>query len=434
METSSSIPILVGLFFLLLMSAFFSASETAYSSLNLIRLKSMAVQGKKRAVQALWLSEHYDKLLSTVLVGNNIVNIASSALATVLLVGWFGNAGVTLATIIMTILVLFFGEISPKTLAKEQPEAFALFAAPLLRLLLVILTPVNALFSAWKRFLLRIFHIGGAQNMTEEELLAYVEEAHEEGGINEDEAGMIRQAIEFDEMEAGEILTPRVDITAVAMDDPPEGIAALFHETGYSRLPVYDRSMDDIRGVLIQKDFHYYVQQGGQSLESVLKPVVFATKQVKISKLLKQLQIKKTHMAVIVDEYGGTVGLVTIEDILEELVGEIWDEHDEVVQTVVDEGNGIYRILGSADLHELETLFDMQGKYESATVGGWVVETLGRFPENGESFEAEGLKITVTNTVRQRVLEVRAQKALPHTEEQPAETKEEERQTDRKNR
>ncbi len=410
METNGSLPLLIALLILLLLSAFFSASETAYSSLNMIRLRQMAENGKRGAKRALELSEKYDKLLSTVLVGNNVVNIASSALATVLFVGWFGNVGVSLSTLTMTVLVLFFGEISPKTLAKEQPEAYAQFASPVLWVLMVVFTPVNAMFAGWKKLLLRIFHINGEQNMTEEELLAYVEEAHEDGGINEVEAGMIRQVIEFDDLEAGEILTPRVDMAAVAMDDPPEGIAELFYETGYSRLPVYENSSDDIKGMVLHKDFFREVQGRGKSLASIVKPVVFAAKQVKISKLLEQLQQKKTHMAVIIDEYGGTLGLVTIEDILEELVGEIWDEHDEVIETVEELPGGTLRILGSADIEELLERFGMEDAFESSSVGGWVLEILGHFPQQNETFDHDGLHVTVSKTLRQRVMEVLVQR------------------------
>ncbi len=406
METSNSLPLLLALFCLLLASAFFSASETAFSSLNPVRLKSMVGAGKRGAARALHLSERYDVLLSTVLVGNNIVNIASTSLATVLFVGWFGNMGVTLATASMTVLVLFFGEVSPKTLAKENPEQFAILAAPVLAALCWLFTPVNAMFAAWKRLLLRVFHIQGGQNMTEEELLAYVDEARAEGGINAAEAGMIRQAIEFDDLDAGEILTPRVDIVAVALDDPPGGIEALFRESGFSRLPVYGRSLDDIKGVLLQKDFWHEVQQQGVSLESVVKPVLFVSKQAKIAHLLEQLQQKNMHMAVIVDEYGGTLGLVTVEDILEELVGEIWDEHDEVVEPFTEEASGAWRVLGSTDIDDFMEKFQLAGEFESSTVGGWVMEVLGRFPEVGERFTYEGLHVEVAQTVKQRVLEI----------------------------
>ncbi len=408
METDSSLPLIASLGFLLLMSAFFSASETAYSSLNPVRLKSMITTGEnaKGATRALTLVGRYDKLLSTVLVGNNIVNIASSSLATVLFVGWFGNAGVSLATLVMTVLVLMFGEVSPKTLAKEQPEKFAIFAALPLMALSTVLRPVNAFFSAWKRLLLRLFHIKGGQNMTEEELLAYVDEAHEDGGINEVEAGMIRQVIEFNDLEVDDILTPRVDMLSVSLEDSMETIERTFHESGFSRLPVYGRSEDNIKGVLLQKDYWFEVIKQKKSLEEVVKPVVFVTKQVKISKLLEQLQQKKCHIAIVVDEYGGTVGLVTVEDILEQLVGDIWDEHENVVQAITRESDSCYRVLGSTDVDDFFETFLFKGEIDSATVGGWVTEQLGRFPEVGESFLYEGWNITVTKTMRQRVLEI----------------------------
>ncbi len=424
MQTDGSIPLIIGLGVLVLLSAFFSASETAYSSLNPVRLKSMIATGQrvKTATRTLELAEKYDKLLSTVLVGNNIVNIAASSLATVLFVGWFGNAGVSLATLIMTILVLMFGEVSPKTLAKEQPEQFAMFASLPLKALSVVLSPINLFFSKWKQLLLHMFQIKGVHNMTEEELLAYVNEAHEDGGINEVEAGMIRQVIEFNDLEVDDILTPRVDMLSAALDDTQESIEGMFHESGFSRLPIYGRSEDDIKGVLLQKDYWYEVKKQGKALQNVIKPVMFVTKQIKISKLLEQLQQKKCHMAIVVDEYGGTLGLVTVEDILEQLVGEIWDEHDEVVQAIVEESENCYRVLGSADIDDFLEVFHFDGEFDSSTVGGWVVEHLGRFPQNGEAFSYEEWEITVTQTIRQRVLEIMLQKKPePQTEQAESE-------------
>ncbi len=424
MDTDSSVPLLISLGFLVLMSAFFSASETAYSSLNPVRLKSMLGTAKntKGIQRTLALAERYDKLLSTVLVGNNIVNIAASSLATVLFVGWFGNAGVSLATLIMTVVVLMFGEVSPKTLAKEQPEKFAIFASLPLTVLSAVLRPVNAFFSAWKKLLLRLFHIKGGQNMTEEELLAYVNEAHEEGGINEVEAGMIRQVIEFNDLEVDDILTPRVDMLSISLDDSLETIEGTFHESGYSRLPVYGRSEDDIKGVLLQKDYWYEVKKQGKPLENMIKPVVFVPKQIKISTLLEQLQQKKCHMAIVMDEYGGTLGLVTVEDILEELVGDIWDEHDEVVEPITVESETRYRVLGSTDIDDFLDVFHFEGEFDSSTVGGWVVEHLGRFPQDGEIFPYEGWQITVTQTVRQRVLEILVERLPEEKNEEPQDT------------
>lgn len=412
---AQSIILILSLAVLLLLSAFFSASETSYSAMNHIRLKQLAADGNKKAARALKLAQQYDKLLSSILIGNNIVNIAASSLATVLFVAYLGNLGVTVSTIVMTVLVLVFGEISPKTLAKEAPERFAMFAAPILTGLLIVFTPFTAFFSGWKKLLLKLFRINPNKNtVTEQELLSYVEEARQGGGINENEETMLRSAIEFDDVQAIEIATPRVDISAISVEDESWEIAQQFHETGYSRLPVYRDSIDDITGVILEKDFNYYVQSLNQSLSTVIRPILFITKSVKISNLLKELQNKKIHMAVILDEYGGTVGLVTIEDIIEELVGEIWDEHDQVRQDIQQLADGRYRILGGTDLDEMFELFDMSDEdATSQTAAGWAMEKLGRIPKRGDNFEANGLQVLVSDMRKNRIESLIVQKLSP---------------------
>lgn len=397
---------------MLLCSAFFSASETAYSSLNRIKLKHLAENGskgeKKAASRALALAENYDRLLSTVLIGNNIVNISASSLATVLLVNSLGKIGATVATVTMTVLILVFGEISPKTLAKETPEKFAMFAVPLLRFFMLLLSPLNRFFSWWKKFILVLFHIKVDHAVTEEELLTFVREVRQEGGINKREEDMIRQAIEFDDLCAGDILTPRVDVKAVSSDDSPETIERLFFETGHSRLPVYSESIDKITGFILQKDFHYQVIKLRKSLQSVIKPIFFTSRSMKIPRLLKTMQEKKSHIAVVVDEYGGTMGIVTVEDIVEELVGEIWDEHDHVVEPITKTGDRSYRVLGGVDLEELFALFSIETEEKrwSTTVGSWVMELSGGIPKEGAELSYKGLAVTVTKTARHRVMEV----------------------------
>jgi CBS domain containing-hemolysin-like protein len=404
---SRTVVLIAALAVLLCFSAFFSASETAFSSVNRIRLKNLAAGNNRRAKLALKLLESYDKLLSTVLVGNNIVNIASSAIATVIFVGFFGSAGVSLATLVMTVLVLIFGEISPKTLAKEFPEKAAMAFAPALQALVLIFSPVNRLVARWKRLIVRLFPAKGRRPVTEDELLTFVEEVREEGGINRQEEEMIRQVIEFDDITAGEIYTPRVDVAAVPEGAGAEDIDRAFLETGYSRLPVYRASIDNITGVMLLKDFHHEVMKGGKSPAGIVKPVVYITKSMKVSKLLKTLQKKKSHLAVLVDEFGGTMGIVTVEDIVEELVGEIWDEHDEVVENIFETNDGSFRVLGNTDLKELFAFFSLDGEPETAstTLGNWVTETLGGIPREGESFSFQGLLVTVSRVLRHRVME-----------------------------
>ncbi|GHV77634.1 hemolysin [Spirochaetia bacterium] len=405
---SDRIGIILALLALLLCSAFFSAAETAFSSLNRIKLKNLANSGNKRAALALKLAENYDKLLSTVLIGNNIVNITASALGTVLFVGIFGNAGVSIATLVITVLVLLFGEISPKTMAKEAPEGFAMFSAPILRFFVWLFLPLNRLFTLWKGFIVKLFRVTGDRSVTEEELLTFVEEVRVEGGINAREENMIRRTIEFDDLTAAEIVTPRVDMAAVDITETPERIERKFYETGFSRLPVFRETIDHIAGVLLQKDFHYGVLKQGKALEEVLKPVVFVTKSIKISRLLNKLQEKKSHMAVLVDEYGGTVGIVTIEDILEELVGEIWDEHDHVVEAITPLEPGAYRVLGNTALKDVLDLYGIENddKTNATTVGSWAIETRGGVPREGDVFSFRNLNIRVTKALRHRVLEL----------------------------
>ncbi|GHU61616.1 hemolysin [Spirochaetia bacterium] len=405
---SDRISIILALTGLLLCSAFFSASETAFSSLNRIKLKNLANSGNKRAALALRLAEQYDKLLSTVLIGNNIVNITASALGTVLFVGIFGSAGVSIATLVITVMVLLFGEISPKTMAKEAPEGFAMFSAPVLRFFIYLFLPLNRIFTLWKGFIVKLFRVKGDRSVTEAELLTFVGEVRAEGGINAQEEDMIRRTIEFDDLTAAEIVTPRVDVAAVEITEEAERIEQKFYETGFSRLPVYRENLDTIAGVLLQKDFHYGVLKQGKALGAVLKPVVFVTKSIKISRLLKTLQEKQSQMAVLVDEYGGTVGIVTIEDILEELVGEIWDEHDHVVEAITPLGAGAYRVLGNTALKDVFDLYGIENddKTNATTLGSWAIETQGGVPKEGDTFSFRNLTVRITKALRHRVLEL----------------------------
>ncbi len=407
MDSHSTTLILI-LIVLIILSAYFSATETAFSSLNRIRLKNLAAGGNKRAKLAYALSENYDELLSTILVGNNLVNIASTAIATVLFTKALGEgAGPTASTIVMTIVVLIFGEVSPKSLAKENPESFAMVSAPAIRLLITVLKPVNFLFTQLKRGLKKMFRVSSNQSMTDSELLTLVEEAEQEGGINQDESIMLRNVIEFDDIEAIDIMTPRVDVEAVSKEASKEEIAQLFRETGYSRLPVYEETIDSVVGVIHEKNFYSYVWGTDQTIESILKPAEFIPPSMKISALLKLLQQNKLHMAVIVDEFGGTEGIVTLEDVIEELVGEIWDEHDAVVQESFQKlEDDVYRVYCSTDLDDLFKFFHLHCETEASTINGWITENLDRIPAEGDSFEYEGLLFTVTRAENNRAEEI----------------------------
>ncbi len=379
-----------------IMSAYFSATETAFSTLNRIRMKNLAEKGNKKAKLVLKLSDDYNSLLSTILIGNNIVNILSSSLATVLFIKLLGeSAGPSVSTAVTTVVVLIFGEISPKSIAKEFPEKFAMFSAPLLNILRIILTPFNWLFGQWKKVLSLIFKSSEDRGITEEELLTIVEEAEQEGGLDEDESTLIRSAIEFAELEAQDILTPRIDITGIPTTATLTEVADVFAETGYSRLPLYEETIDHIIGIIYQKDFYNKIYRTGGELSSIVRPAMFVTKTKSIDSLLKELQSEKLHIAVVLDEYGGTVGIVTLEDILEELVGEIWDEHDEVTYDIQQKSDNEYLVSGGANLDDLFETLDIKAEYDVLTVSGWVMEMLDGVPEEGETFDYENLTVTV---------------------------------------
>ena len=408
---------IVILILLVILSAYFSATETAFTSLNRIRLKSKADAGNRRAALALKLVDQYNNLLSTILVGNNIVNLSASSLATVFFTeGLRLQNGAVISTVVITIVVLVFGEVSPKSLAKEYPESFAMFSAPIMRILMVILTPVNFLFSLLKKLLSKVFHKQGDSGITEEELVTMVDQAESEGGLDQHESKLIRSAIEFNDMEVDEILTPRVDIVAVEDTDSMDDIAQAFAESGYSRLPVYHEDIDDIIGVIHEKDFHAARYRGQTDVKAITGPMLYTTGNTKISELLRILQREKAHMVIVVDEYGGTEGLVTLEDIVEELVGEIWDEHDEVIEEFKKQEDGSYLISCSADLTDLFDLFSIKGECDANTISGWVMEQIGRIPEEGDHFVSDGLDVTVTKVDHRRVLEIRVE-VLPQPEE-----------------
>ena len=373
---------------LLLLSAFFSATETAFTSLNRIKMNNMANDDVKNAKLVLKLEDRYDKLLSTILIGNNIANIGMTAIATVMFVALLGGSlGPTASTVVMTVAVLIFGEISPKNIAKEHPEGFALFAAPIMRGLMWLFTPLNVFFSLWKKLLGKLFGTQENGSYTEDELITIVEEAQIGGSIGKEQQELITNAIEFDDLEAIDVITPRVDIVAVELGTSVEEIGRTFKESGLSRLPVYEDDLDNIIGIINQKDFHNYVVGENRELEQYIKPVAYVAESIKAAVLLKKMQTKKTHIAIIVDEYGGTTGLVTMEDIIEELVGKIYDEHDAIeMREVTRLYDGSYSVAGGANV---EKFFEMVGEdidINATTINGWVMIELDRLAKVGDTF------------------------------------------------
>ena len=401
----------IAIIILIMFSAYFSATETAFTSVNRIRIKNLAANGDKRAERVLELSDRYDSLLSTILIGNNLVNILITVIATLMFVELYGSLGPTIATVVTTVLILVFGEITPKSLAKEIPEKISKGFGGSIRIVMIVFTPVNYLFSAWKKFVAKAFKMDAEQGITEEELLTMVEEAETEGGLDEERSELIQNAIEFNGLEAWDILTPRVDVAAIEVDTCKDDILKIFRDSGFSRIPVYDDDIDNILGVLNQKDFHNYIYGTSADIREYVAPVVFIPETMKIPVILKKMQTTKTHMAVVIDEYGGLAGIVTLEDILEELVGEIYDEHDTVIsQEIIPLYDGSYRVKGSANVEKLFDFFDVDDYIDPVTVNGWVALELDKLPETGDCFEYRSEKklfrVRVTKADERKALEV----------------------------
>lgn len=379
-----------------IMSAYFSATETAFSTANRARLKTYAEKGNKRANLVLELIDKYDKFISTVLIGNNIVNILLTALATIVFVALVGgDAGATVSTAVSTVIVLIFGEITPKSIAKNKPEKFAMFSAPLIKVLIYVFAPLNVLFSLWRSLVSKMFKFDEESKMSQEELLTIVDEVAEEGGIDESESELIRNAIEFGELEAKDILTHRVDLEGVPSTATNEEVSERFSETKFSRLLVYEDTIDNIVGIVHQKDFYSAKGITEEKLTDIMTPPVFIHRSEKIDDLLNLLQKSKSHIAVVIDEYGGTLGIVTMEDIIEELVGDIWDEHDEVVVFFEETGENVWRTDCAVALDEFCQKFDVEAETESVSLGGFVTEQLGKIAEVGDEFDYENLHIEV---------------------------------------
>lgn len=387
----------------LILSAYFSATETAFSALSKARIKTIADKGNKRAKLVLKLSEKYDRLLSTILIGNNIVNILSASLCTTLFVFGIGaDIGPTIATVVMTVVVLIFGEITPKNIAKESPERFAMFSAPILKILIYIFMPLTYVFTAWKWLLNKMFKSKKQDVMTEEELITIVEEAEVDGAIDEAESDLIISAIEFNELEVGDVFIPRVDVVALPEGSTEDEIVKLFAQTGYSRLPVYNKEIDNIVGVLYYKDFYNLCFKKDVEVSSIYKKAEFVAKSQKVAQVMRHLQKEKIHMAIVTDEFGSVAGIVTLEDILEEIVGDIWDEHDKVEQDIRQISENEYEVTGKASIEKVFDMLGIQQIPESLTANGWVMEVLQCVPAEGMEFSNNGLRVKVEKVGKRR--------------------------------
>ncbi len=408
--SSTQIGMLIALVALVLLSAFFSSSETAFTTISRVRLHTLESNGVKWAKRAGKMIDSYDKLITTILIGNNIVNIVGSSLATVFFTSVIldGSTAVTVSTVVMTLAVLIFGEITPKTLAKEHPEGMVRAFVNIIWLLEILLFPLTWIFSMWKKLLLKVFKFKKSPGITEDELLTYVETAHSEGGIDEHESELIRSAIEFEDLDVGDIMVHRVGVVAVSETADMDEVAKAFRDNGYSRIPVYSGTIDTVVGVIHEKDFLLAYLDGAKSFEKCIQPTVCLSANMKISAALRMMQKGKIHMAIVVDEYGGTSGIITMEDILEELVGEIYDEHDEIEEFIKKTSDNTFVINGNAPLLDAFDYMDVDIKeeFESSSVGGWITELMEKIPVAGEKIDYENLHIVVTRSTAKRVAEV----------------------------
>ena len=404
---------LIAIIVLTLCSTFFSATETAFSSVNKIKLKNLAADDNKRAARALALAEDFDRLITAVLVGNTISNITMTSVATVYgIQTWGARIGPTIATVMVTLLVLVLGEISPKIIAREYAEETALFLTPMVGALIFILTPLTFIFNGLKIFLKKVFGKKDEPEFSEDELLTIVEEAEAGGAIGEEQSELIANAIEFNDIEAIDILTPRVDIVAVERGTPVADIKKVFRESGLSRLPVYEDDLDNIIGVINQKDLYNNNVKSIKDTEKIIKPVAYVAETLKAAVLLKKMQAKRTHIAIVVDEYGGTTGLVTLEDIIEEIVGDIYDEHDTVVsRDVRPAGPDTFMVSGGANLEDFFDMFGEEIEANATTINGWVMIELDRLPKAGDHFDYESkhklFHVRVTRADARRALMTR---------------------------
>ncbi len=396
-------------------SAFFSASETAISSVNRIRLKNMADNGNRGAARALRILGKYDKALTTILIGNNIVNIACSSIATIVCISLVGEQyGSLVSTIATTVVVLIFGEVMPKSIAKDHAEGVSIGVSAIISFLMFIFTPFSAFFILLKKGVAKIFRSKESVSVTEEELMAIIDEIEDEGVLEQQESNLVRSALLFDETTVDEIITPRVRIVAAEVSESAKDVCKKFLTEQYSRMPVYEKTLDNIIGVINQRDFLklYLEKRGRMKVRDAVQETVYFPQMLKISEVLRTMQKKKCHMCVVLDQHGGTLGIVTMEDLLEELVGEIWDESDEVKSPIIAVSDKIFEAYGEVSLGTLRRYFenreiDRDIESEANTVAGWVLELFGTIPKVGDVAEEGGFKVTVLEAEELRVNKVR---------------------------
>ena len=414
---SSIIPNIVIIIMLLVLSALFSSCETAFSSVNKIRLKNYAAKGDKRAEKALKIANKFEDALTAILIGNNIVNILSTSISTVLFTQILGPGGVGAATVVMTVLVLVFGEITPKSFAKNHAEQCALMFAEPLSAFMIVLKPVVMVF----KVIQKLFKPKTEQpSVTEDELKYIIDEIEEQGVLEEQESDLVRSALEFDEITVDEILIPRVNVIAIEKNPPFNEIKEKFLTDMYSRLPVYEKNIDNIIGVITNKSFFRLMNENKENISDIIQEIIHISDLKLISEALKEMQKSKMHMAVVMDQYGGTKGIITLEDIIEELVGEIYDENDEIIAHFVKTGDNEYEVSGELSISDMLENLDMpEDKIECSgnSVGGWIMELLGHVAVENETVQSDIFKMTVLSMEDQKILKIRLEIVPKDTEE-----------------
>lgn len=413
----------IAIVFLIMLSAVFSGLEIAFASVNKVRLKRASQSGNSSAKTALYICEHFDDALSTILIGNNLVNIVASSISTVIVIGLMGESGALVATIIMTLLILLFGEITPKIIAKQQCNRIVLLAAYPLRILMITLKPVitvvvwivNLVSKLWEK------EYKNEVSITEEELVTIIESAEDDGIIDKGRSDLLQSALEFSDISAKEILTPRMDMIVIDIDDDMDTIIEIALNSPYSRIPVYEGSVDNVIGILYLGHFlKILLDKDEMDIRSILIDACFIHETMKLPEIFAELKRLQLQMAIITDEYGGTMGCITMEDVLEELVGEIWDETDEIINAFVSVGENSYEIRGVLTIRDFLEYVDVDDRdFESdySTVGGWAIEMLNGLPNVGDTFKYKNLKVTVIEIDGLRVTRLLVNVMTPSEEE-----------------
>ena len=397
----------VSIAFLVAFSAFFSSSETAFASYNRIRMKKLAADGNKKATMVVKLNGQYTRILTGILIGNNIVNIAASTIGTLLFTSYFGAMGAGISTIFLTVVLLIFGEIIPKTLANDKAELVCMKNVVGVRFFVLVFGPLIFVFDKLKSFVSKIDKSDKQPTITEQELKFMIEEIEDQGVLENREGELVRSALDLDEITASEVMTPRVDLTSIEVNEKIENIKSVFLNERFSRLPVYEKNIDNIIGVLSEKDFfRAYFSNDPFDIRNMLKKTLLVPPRTNISELMKNFQQGKTHMAVVVDQYGGIEGVITFEDILEQLIGNIYDEKDAKENCIKKINDSMWWInpdISVYDMYKEVCGFEFKGQTDSNTMGGWILENLEKLPKEGDKFVFDNLEVTVSEMEDKRI-------------------------------